>query len=70
MSKSAPQYLPISMSDNVTKHFPKHRLLVYTEGTNKNIEKLKSIKFSGVPVLFIPELGVKNAYKVRQVISD
>ena len=66
-SRAPPQYIPIAMQDHVTKSYPSHyRLLAYTEGTTKNVEKLKSIKFSGVPVLFIPDFDGAASYKVRQ----
>ena len=66
MSKSPPQYLPITTPDSVTTLFPHYRLLAYTEGANKNIEKLKSVKFTGVPVLFIPDMSGAASYKVSQ----
>ena len=31
--------------------------MAYTEGSYTNLERLKSVKFSGVPVLFIPDHG-------------
>ena len=65
MSRSAPQYLPITMPASVTALLPHYRLLAYTEGANKNIEKLKSAKFTGVPVLFIPDMSVAASYKVH-----
>ena len=65
MSRSPPQYLPITMSSSVTALLPHYRLLAYTEGANKNIEKLKSVKFTGVPVLFIPDMSVAASYKVQ-----
>ena len=37
--------------------FPLYRLLAYSEGSHTNLERLKSAKFSGVPVLFIPDHG-------------
>ena len=69
-SRAPPQYIPISLPENVTKIFPSHRLLAYTEGTNKNIEKLKSIKFSGVPVLFIPDLVIGGYKLVRPLAAS
>ena len=63
-SKAPPQYIPISLSDETIKQYPRHKLLAYTEGAGKNVEKLKSIKFSGVPVLFIPSLDTPTSYKV------
>ena len=65
MSRSPPQYLPITMPSSVTALLPQYRLLAYTEGANKNIEKLKSVKFTGVPVLFIPDMSVAASYKVH-----
>ena len=65
MSRSPPQYLPITMPSSVTALLPQYRLLAYTEGANKNIEKLKSVKFNGVPVLFIPDMSVAASYKVH-----
>ena len=65
MSRSAPQYLPITMPSSVTALLPHYRLLAYTEGANKNIEQLKSVKFTGVPVLFIPDMSVAASYKVH-----
>ena len=65
MSRSPPQYFPITMSSSVTALLPQYRLLAYTEGANKNIEKLKSVKFTGVPVLFIPDMSVAASYKVH-----
>ena len=69
-SRAPPQYIPIAMTDHVTKTFPSHyRLLAYTEGTSKNVEKLKSIKFSGVPVLYIPDFTGASSYKVGQKLD-
>ena len=65
MSRSAPQYLPLTMPGPVTALLPHYRLLAYTEGANTNIEKLKSVKFTGVPVLFIPDMTVAASYKVH-----
>ena len=65
MSKSPPQYLPITMPSSVTALLPHYRLLAYTEGANKNIERLKSVKFTGVPVLVIPDMSVASSYKVH-----
>ena len=65
MSRSTPQYVPIIMPSSVTALLPHYRLLAYTEGANKNIEQLKSVKFTGVPVLFIPDMSVAASYKVQ-----
>ena len=65
MSRSTPQYVPITMPGSVTALLPHYRLLAYTEGANKNIEQLKSVKFTGVPVLFIPDMSVAASYKVH-----
>ena len=65
MSRSTPQYVPITMPSPVTALLPHYRLLAYTEGANKNIEQLKSVKFTGVPVLFIPDMSVAASYKVQ-----
>ena len=43
------------MSDSVNATFPSYRLLAYTEGSYTSLESLKTVKFSGVPVLFIPD---------------
>ena len=57
LPRSQPQFLPISLADSVNATFPRYRLLAYTEGSYTNLERLKSVKFSGVPVLFIPDHG-------------
>ena len=57
LSRSPPQFLPIALSDSVNATYPAYRLLAYTEGSYTSLEKLKSVKFSGVPVLFIPDHG-------------
>ena len=55
ISRSQAQFIPIAVSESVNRTFPSYRLLAYTEGSYTNIERLKSVKFSGVPVLFIPD---------------
>ena len=41
----------------MTARFPQYRLLAYSEGSHTSLERLKSAKFSGVPVLFLPDHG-------------
>ncbi|XP_078684049.1 GPI inositol-deacylase-like [Branchiostoma floridae x Branchiostoma belcheri] len=54
-----PEYLPVPLSENVTKSFPRYHLFLYGEGAYAR--QSKNFKLTGVPVLFIP--GNAGSYK-------
>ncbi|XP_068084428.1 GPI inositol-deacylase isoform X2 [Anabrus simplex] len=61
-----PQYVKISLSPNITKHYSRYGLYAYGEG--QFTERLRQMKFSGIPVLFIP--GNSGSYRqVRSLAS-
>lgn len=61
-----PQYVRIVLPIPVAQNFPRYKLYAYGEG--QYTEKLRSMKFRGVPVLFIPGNG--GSYKqVRSLAS-
>ncbi|CAB0008502.1 unnamed protein product [Nesidiocoris tenuis] len=47
-----PQLVRISLPANVTNTYPKYGLYAYGEG--RLIQKIRSMRFTGIPVLFIP----------------
>ena len=49
-----PQYVQLTMPEEVSTKFPKYGFYAYGEGEGKPIERLKNERFSGIPVLFIP----------------
>lgn len=49
----------ISLPDNETEEFPKYALYAYGEG--QYTEQLRSMRFSGIPVLFVP--GNSGSYR-------
>ncbi|XP_046987741.1 GPI inositol-deacylase [Schistocerca americana] len=61
-----PQYVKISLPQNVTKKYSRYGLYAYGEG--QFTEKLRHMIFNGVPVLFIP--GNSGSHKqVRSLAS-
>ncbi|KAF6201594.1 hypothetical protein GE061_003986 [Apolygus lucorum] len=61
-----PQLVRVSLPTNVSNEFPKYGMYAYGEG--RQIQKIRSMKFSGVPVLFIPgNRGSPN--QVRSIAS-
>ncbi|XP_035681116.1 GPI inositol-deacylase-like [Branchiostoma floridae] len=58
-----PEYLPVPLSENVTRSFPRYGLYLYGEGAYAR--QSKNFKLTGVPVLFIPG----NAGSHKQVRS-
>ncbi|XP_052784652.1 GPI inositol-deacylase-like [Mya arenaria] len=61
-----PQYLPVEMPKKVREKYPHYGLYVYGEGQYANM--LRSMKMTGIPVLFIP--GNAGSYKqVRSLAS-
>ena len=63
-----PQYIELAMPDDISSLFPKYGLFAYGEGEGKSVERLKTEKFSGIPVLFIP--GNSGSHKqVRSLAS-
>ena len=60
-----PQYITVPISDKINSSFSKYNLVVYGEGEGKRTNNIQKLKFSGIPVLFIPG----NAGSVKQVRS-
>ncbi|BES98707.1 Gpi inositol deacylase pgap1 [Nesidiocoris tenuis] len=61
-----PQLVRISLPANVTNTYPKYGLYAYGEG--RLIQKIRSMRFTGIPVLFIPgNRGSPN--QVRSIAS-
>ncbi|XP_023930190.1 GPI inositol-deacylase-like [Lingula anatina] len=61
-----PQYTKINLKKNVKEKFPRYDLYIYGEG--EYAVKLRSLKLTGIPVLFIP--GNAGSYKqVRSLAS-
>lgn len=61
-----PQYVKIALPPNVSNRFSRYALYAYGEG--QFTENLRKMRFSGIPVLFIP--GNSGSYKqVRSLAS-
>ncbi|XP_034936622.1 GPI inositol-deacylase [Chelonus insularis] len=61
-----PQYVKIKLNPEIEKNYPKFGLYVYGEGYM--VEKLRRMKFSGIPVLFIPG-NAGSHEQVRSIAS-
>jgi len=61
-----PQFVRVSLPQNVSAQFPRYRLYAYGEGVYT--EQLRDGKYSGIPVLFIPGNG--GSYKQARSVAS
>ncbi|KAL0279676.1 UNVERIFIED_CONTAM: hypothetical protein PYX00_001180 [Menopon gallinae] len=61
-----PQFVEISLPQNVQKEHPRYALFGYAEGGHT--ERLRKMKFSGIPVLFVP--GNSGSYKQGRSLAS
>lgn len=61
-----PQFAKIAMLDHVADNFKRYNLYAYSEG--HHIDAMRKMKFSGVPVLFIPGSG--GSYKQARSLAS